>query len=169
MMTRRSGWICNFTVQAKLWEPGGFGAAQWGLDSSGNAMGHCCLSLRLQDFANLGQLYLDDLVLDGQPTVFNDWFERVANAQAPFQEPHEDEEGELEEGYSFQFWLPENYDQEFMAAGAFGQTLWIDRKRNFVVAQFSTGQAMFMTQGQSGASPREREAVMRAMSQLATP
>ena len=69
----------------------------------------------------------------------------------------------------FQFWLPENYDQEFMAAGAFGQYLWIDRKRRFVVAQFSTGQAMFMTQGQSGASPREREAVMRSMSQFATP
>ena len=34
-------------VQEKLWEPGGFGAAQWGLDASGNPMGHCCLSLRL--------------------------------------------------------------------------------------------------------------------------
>jgi hypothetical protein len=156
-------------VQEKLWEPGGFGAAKWGLDSSGNAMGHCCLSLCLQDFANLGQLYLDDLVLNGKPTVSDDWFERIANAQAPFQEPHEDAEGKLREGYSFQFWLPENYDQEFMAAGAFGQYLWIDKKRNFVVAQFSTGQAMFMTQGQSGAGPREREAVMRAMSQFATP
>ncbi len=156
-------------VQEQLWEPGGFGAARWGLDASGNPMGHCCLSLRLQDFANLGQLYLDDLVLDGQPTVSSDWFEMVANAQAPFQEPHEDEESMLREGYSFQFWLPENYDQEFIAAGAFGQYLWIDRKRNFVVAQFSTGQAMFMTQGQSGASPREREAVMRSMSQFAIP
>jgi hypothetical protein len=155
-------------VQEKLWEPGGFGAARWGLDSSGNAMGHCCLSLRLQDFANLGQLYLDGLVLDGQPTVSDEWFEWVENAQAPFQEPHENEAGELREGYSFQFWLPENYDQEFMALGAFGQYLWIDRKRSFVVAQFSTGQALFMTQGQSGVSPREREAVMRSMSQLAS-
>ncbi len=108
-------------------------------------------------------------MLDGQSTVLGGWFEMVENAQAPFQEPHEDEEGELQEGYSFQFWLPENYDQEFMAAGAFGQYLWIDKKRNFVVAQFSTGQAMIMTQGQSGASPREREAAMRSMSQFATP
>ena len=108
-------------------------------------------------------------MLDGQATVTNHWFERVANAQAAFQEPHEDEEGRLREGYSFQFWLPENYDQEFIAAGTFGQYLWIDRKRNFVVAQFSTGQAMFMTQGQSGASPREREEVMRSMSQFAKP
>jgi len=64
--------------------------------------------------------------------------------------------------------LPEDYDQEFMAAGAFGQYLWIDKKRKFVVAQFSTGQALFMTRGQSGASSRERDAVMRAMSQFAT-
>jgi len=75
----------------------------------------------------------------------------------------------LQEGYGFQFWLPKNYVQEFMASGALGQYLWIDRKRNFVVAQFSTGQAMSMTRGQSGASPRERAAVMRSMSQLATP
>ena len=90
--------------------------------------------------------------MEGEPRC---WHNRLQNS--------------LEEGYSFQFWLPEDYDQEFMAAGAFGQYLWIDKKRGFVVAQFSTGQAMFMTQGQSGASPREREAVMRSMGKFATP
>jgi CubicO group peptidase (beta-lactamase class C family) len=154
-------------VQDKLWEPGGFGAAQWGLDASGNPMGHCCLSLTLQDFANLGQLYLNDLVLRGRPTVDDGWFGMVENAQAPFQEPGADANGKTRNGYSFQFWLPLAYDQEFMAVGAFGQYLWINRKQKFVVAQFSTGQPLLFTSGQAGASPEEFTAVMRAMSQFA--
>jgi CubicO group peptidase (beta-lactamase class C family) len=157
-------------VQEKLWEPGGFGAAQWGLDHHGHAMGHCCLSVRLQDFANLGQLYLDDLVLSGRTTVNDDWIGMVENAQAPFQEPryYRDDEGDekLLEGYSFQFWLPLGYDQEFIAKGAFGQYLWTDRKNGFVVAQFSTGQSMVTTRGQAPIEPEEFEAVARAMGQL---
>jgi CubicO group peptidase (beta-lactamase class C family) len=100
--------------------------------------------------------------LNGEPTVSDDWIDRVANAQAPFQEPLVDAEGNVQEGYSFQFWLPADYDQEFMASGAFGQYLWIDKKREFVVAQFSTGQRINF-EGESGASPREKEAVMRAL------
>ena len=146
-------------VQEKLWEPFGFREAQWGLDSHGHATGHFALSLTLQDFAHLGQLYLEDLKLNGQPTVSDDWFDMVANAQAPSHEPSVDDEGKITEGYSFQFWLPADYDQEFMAAGAFGQYLWIDRKRDFVAAQFSLGGEM----GQPGISAKEKEVVMRAL------
>jgi hypothetical protein len=90
----------------------------------------------------------------------------VENAQAPFQEPRYDEVDNLLEGYSFQFWLPLNYDQEFIAKGAFGQHLWTDRKNKFVVAQFSTGQSMISTQGEAPIKPKEFEAVARAMRQL---
>ncbi|MCZ6680044.1 MAG: serine hydrolase [Candidatus Poribacteria bacterium] len=146
-------------VQEKLWEPFGFNEAQWGLDSHGHATGHFALSLTLQDFAHLGQIYLEDLKLNGQPTVSDDWFELVANAQSPSHEPSVDDEGKIAEGYSFQFWLPADYDQEFMAVGAFGQYLWIDRKRDFVAAQFSIGGE----RGQHGISSNEKEAVMRAL------
>ena len=142
-------------VQEKLWEPFGFGEAQWGLDFHGHATGHWSLALTLQDFAHLGQLYLEDLMLDGNPTVTNDWIDMVANAQAPFQEPRADNEGNVIEGYSFQFWLPLDYDEEFMASGAFKNYLWIDKKREFVVAQFSISNA--------GSSTKEKEAVFRAL------
>jgi CubicO group peptidase (beta-lactamase class C family) len=157
-------------VQEQLWEPGGFGAAQWGKDHHGNAMGHCCLSVTLQDFANLGQLYLDDLTIDGSQTVNNDWINMVEHAQAEFQEPHyemnENGEKNLAEGYSFQFWLPLDYEQEFVAKGAFGQYLWVDRKNQFVVAQFSTGQSMITLKGQAAIKPEEFAAVARAMKTL---
>jgi CubicO group peptidase (beta-lactamase class C family) len=92
----------------------------------------------------------------------------VEKAQAPFQEPRyiKNDEGEeiLEEGYSFQWWLPLDYDQEFIAKGAFGQYLWTDRKHGFVVAQFSTGQPMLGKK--IDVKEEEFEAVARAMRQL---
>ncbi len=146
-------------VQEKLWEPFGFNQAQWGLDSHGHATGHFALALTLQDFAHLGQLYLEDLKLNGEPTVSDEWFDMVEMAHTPSHEPKVIEEGNISEGYSFQFWLPGNYDQEFMALGAFDQYLWIDRKRGFAAAQFSVGGE----RGQPGISAKEIEAVMRAL------
>ena len=106
-------------AQEKLWEPGGFaGDAMWGQDASGHFLGHFALSVRLQEFAHLGQLYLDDLVLNGRPTVSDDWFDMVSKPHAAFQEPRENPAtGRISEGYTFQFWLPLNYDEEFMASG----------------------------------------------------
>jgi len=147
-------------VQEKLWEPFGFGKAQWGLDAHGHATGHWSLALTLQDFAHLGQLYLEDLMLNGKPTVRDDWIDMVANAQAHFQEPRVNDEGNIREGYSFQFWLPLDYDEEFMASGAFKHYLWIDKKREFVVAQFSISN--------DGTSTKEKDAVFRALGTFVT-
>ena len=156
-------------VQERLWERGGFGGdANWGLDGSGHAMGHCCLSLRLEDFANLGQLYVEDLILNGEQTVPTDWFSMVEKPQGDFQEPGPDEAGNMREGYSVQFWIPHDYDQEFMAAGAFGQYLWIDRRQGTVIAQFSVGEPMLFTDGQDHITPQEFAAIMRTLAKQGT-
>jgi CubicO group peptidase (beta-lactamase class C family) len=99
-------------------------------------------------------------MLNGKPTVTDDWIEMVSNAQATFAEPRVDDGGNIREGYSFQFWLPLNYDEEFMASGAFKHYLWIDKKREFVVAQFSISN--------DGASAKEKEAVFRALGTFVT-
>ena len=83
----------------------------------------------------------------------------VAMAHTPSHEPSVNDKGNVSEGYSLQFWLPANHDQEFMALGAFGQYLWIDRKRGFVAAQFSIGGE----RGQPGISAKEKETVFRAL------
>ena len=125
-------------VQNKLWTPGRFSSdAQWGVDGDGNPLGQMALSVTLQDFANFGQLYLDDLIIDGQKIVTDDWINMVANAQAPFQEPKILEDGRWRDGYSFQWWLPVGYDQEFIARGAAGQYMYVNKKDNYLVAQFS--------------------------------
>ena len=123
-------------VQEKLWSPAGFtGPANWSKHAEGDAgvnFGHCCLQVRLLDFAHLGQLYLDDLKLDGKPMTPKGWADLVTRPRAPFQEP-----GDKPRGYAMQFWVPNAYKDEAMALGAFGQILWVDRKRKVVVAQIA--------------------------------
>jgi CubicO group peptidase (beta-lactamase class C family) len=125
-------------VQEKLWSPGGFSSdAQWSVDVDGNPFGQMALSVTLQDFAHFGQIHLEDLVLDGQKVVNDDWLDMVQNAQAPFQEPRIMEDGSYRDGYSVQWWLPVGYDQEFIARGAGQQYMYVNKKGNYVVAQFS--------------------------------
>jgi CubicO group peptidase (beta-lactamase class C family) len=125
-------------VQEKLWSPGGFSSdAQWSVDGDGNPFGQMALSVTLQDFAHFGQLQLEDLVLDGRKVVKDDWLDMVQNAQAPFQEPQIMEDGSYRDGYSLQWWLPVGYDQEFIARGAGDQYMYVNKKDNYVVAQFS--------------------------------
>ena len=142
-------------VQDKLWTPGRFSSdAQWSVDGDGNPLGQMSLSVTLQDFAHFGQLYLEDLVLDGKKVVNDNWFDMVQNAQAPFQEPKIMEDGSWRDGYSFQWWLPYGYDQEFIARGAAGQYMYVNKKDNYVVAQFS---------GEGKASTKEQIAFYRAV------
>ncbi|MES2814683.1 MAG: serine hydrolase [Pseudomonadota bacterium] len=142
-------------VQDKLWTPGGFtGPATWSKHAEGADgvnFGHCCLQTRLLDFAHLGQLYLDDITVAGQSLTPDGWADLVTHPSAPFQEP-----GEGPLGYAMQFWVPNDYQDESMALGAFGQILWVDRGRGVVVAQVAA-------HGGSPPSPSEEAAVFRAI------
>ena len=85
----------------------------------------------------MGQIYLEDLIFKGESVVSKDWLNMVQNAQASFQEPWTTKNGRYVDGYSIQWWLPVNYNQEFIARGASGQYLYVNKKDNYVVAQFS--------------------------------
>lgn len=142
-------------VQEKLWNPGGFSSdAQWSVDVDGNPFGQMALSVTLQDFAHFGQIHLEDLVLQGSQIVNPDWLDMIQHAQAPFQEPHITAEGRWVDGYSLQWWLPVNYDQEFIARGAGQQYLYVNKRDNYVVAQFS---------GQGNVSRKEEIAFYRGV------
>jgi hypothetical protein len=142
-------------VQEKLWDGLGIGGdALWSQNvpgPEGVAFGHCCLAARLLDFAHLGEFYLRGGVWGGHRLVPEGWVEMVGAPNAPFQEPTDDSSG-----YGMQFWLPQGYEGEFYGAGAFGQYLWIDTRREVVVAQFAA-------QLPGDVGDRERNAALRAI------
>lgn len=151
-------------VQEELWEPFGFGGeAFWSRDASGaegHSLGQCCLSVRLQEFAQLGQIYLENGSFRGQRLFPEDWADRAGRPANDFMEPSKD--GPYPHlGYGFQFWVPLGFDDEFAAWGAFGQFLWIDRRNQVVIAQVSAEDV-------NGANTmEERLRVYRAVADLA--
>jgi CubicO group peptidase (beta-lactamase class C family) len=147
-------------VETKIWRPLGMaGDASWNQNIQGDngmAIGYCCLNARLDDYARMGQFYLQDGVWDGQRLLPEGWVTLATRPNAPFQEagpasvyPHR--------GYGLHFWFPEAHDGEYFMAGVYGQYVWVDERRNIVIARTAADTAW------SGRTA-ESIAAMRALS-----
>lgn len=110
-------------AQKKIVEPAGFaGGLFWMVDPRGGNIGGCCLSLRLSDYARMGQFVLDG----GKGAVPEGWF---AEATAPSVSFAPRAPGF---GYGYQWWT---YPQgTFGAQGIFGQGITIFPDKRVVVA-----------------------------------
>ena len=100
-------------VETRLWGPLGMtDDASWSQHVEGErgvAAGACCLNATLRDYARLGALLNRDGVWDGTRLLPAGWAETVGVWNAP------------EEG------------GEVLLRGAYGQHLWVDRRRDVVI------------------------------------
>lgn len=107
-------------AQTKIVEPAGFeGGMFWMTDPRGGNIGGCCLSLRLADYARMGQFALEG----GDGVVPNGWF---ADAGAPKVEFG----GGF--GYGYQWWTYPSAN--YGAQGIFGQAITVIPSTNTVIA-----------------------------------
>lgn len=138
-------------ARSRIVEPAGFaGSLFWMTDLSNQPIAGCCVSLRLSDYARMGQWVLEG----GQPSVPDGWF---ASAGAP----QVDLGGGY--GYGYQWWTFPGGD--FGAQGIFGQYITIMPQERVVVAVVSsnasaTGESL--TKARRGLWEAVREAVRRA-------
>jgi CubicO group peptidase (beta-lactamase class C family) len=147
------------TAQEKIWHPLGMSnSAKW-LKSEGedaSTLANAFLMPTLRNFAMLGQLYLQGGTFRGEQLLPPDWIELCTQPQRDFQRPGNTKYPN--EGYAMQFWVPEGYDGEFYAAGLNSNFLWVDRKRDVVIAQFGAAP------NRKGVKAAERHAAFRAIS-----
>ena len=124
-------------AKEKIVDPAGFaGGLFWMTDLTGRNIGGCCLSIRLSDYARLGQWVLEG----GQPSVPADWFARAGSQRV-------DLGGGM--GYGYQWWTN---PLGFGAQGIFGQYITIVPKQRLVIAVVSshpvaTGKALSEARG----------------------
>lgn len=105
----------------KIVDPAGFaGGLFWMVDPRGGSIGGCCLSLRLSDYARMGQFALEG----GAGTVPDGWFAEAAGQQVQF--------GSADFGYGYQWWTYPG--SAYGAQGIFGQGITIVPERDLVVA-----------------------------------
>lgn len=113
-------------ARIRITEPAGFaGGMFWMVDPRGGNIGGCCLSLRLADYARMGQFALEG----GKGQVPEGWFAQAGKAQVEFGP------NAPGFGYGYQWWA---YPQgNYGAQGIFGQAITLVPEKNLVVAVVS--------------------------------
>lgn len=106
-------------------------------DSTGEPMVLGGLNLITRDYARMGMLYRDGGKLNDEQIVPAQWIEDSITPDAPHLIPGKRDTSKTNFGYGYQWWLPENPDQEFLAIGIYGQYIYINRKHNVVIAKNS--------------------------------
>lgn len=95
------------------------------------------LNIRTRDFARFGKLYLDGGVAMGEQVVPKDWITDSITPDAPHLVPGTRDSSDIALGYGYQWWLPLNADQEFMAIGVYDQFIYVNQKHNMVIVKNS--------------------------------
>jgi CubicO group peptidase (beta-lactamase class C family) len=113
-------------AKTKIVDPAGFaGPMFWMSDRTGNNIGGCCISLRLADYARMGQFALEG----GQPSVPAGWFVQAGAPQVDFGDAYPLGPGY---GYGYQWWAYPGGN--YGAQGIFGQAITIVPERRLVIA-----------------------------------
>ena len=124
--------------QEKLWNKLGTEEdAFYITDTTGEPMVLGGLNMLSRDYARMGMLYRDAGLYNGEQIVPAKWIEDSITPDAPHLMPGKRETAHTNFGYGYQWWLPENPDQEFLAIGIYGQYIFIDRKTNTVIVKNS--------------------------------
>lgn len=110
-------------AKQKIVNPAGFEADMfWMSEPRGGSIGGCCLSIRLADYARMGQFALEG----GEGVVPDGWIGEAGDSKVNFERPGF--------GYGYQWWV---YDGGYGAQGIFGQSITIIPEQGLVVAVVS--------------------------------
>ncbi|WP_349511933.1 serine hydrolase domain-containing protein [Erythrobacter sp. NFXS35] len=108
-------------AKSKIVDPAGFeGDMFWMVDPRGGNIAGCCLSLRLSDYARMGQFALEG----GKGAVPAGWFAEATDSVVDF--------GDNGFGYGYQWWTYPG--GAYGAQGIFGQGITLVPERGLVVA-----------------------------------
>jgi CubicO group peptidase (beta-lactamase class C family) len=124
IVQRATGKTLTQYAQEKIVQPAGFeDDLFWMVDSAGQNVGGCCLSIRLADYARMGLFALEG----GAGQVPADWFAQAGKEQAPIGLPGF--------GYGYQWWTYPG--GAWGGQGIFGQAILIVPEKKMVIAVVS--------------------------------
>lgn len=106
-------------------------------DSTGEPMVLGGLNLISRDYLRMGKLYRDFGRLNGEQIIPAQWIEDSITPDAPHLIPGKRDNADTRWGYGYQWWIPEDADEEFLAMGIYGQYIYINRKIDVVIVKNS--------------------------------
>lgn len=116
-------------LKPRLFEPLGITQPTWNTNWQGINLGGYGLSVRTEDIARLGQLYLQKGQWQGKQLLPQDW---VATATSKQVSNGSNPQSDWDQGYGFQFWRCRH--DAFRGDGAFGQYCVVLPQQDAVVA-----------------------------------
>jgi CubicO group peptidase (beta-lactamase class C family) len=124
LVSQATGRTLSQYLTEKIWKPFGMESqASWLFSPDGIEMSGCCIQASLRDFARYGLFVLEDGTINNTSILPDGWFATATSKQADIGYPGF--------GYGYQWWT--FADGSFTARGIFGQTIFIDPKRQLVV------------------------------------
>lgn len=128
-------------LSERIWQPLGMEAdAYWNIDQAGEQgmeIGFCCINARLRDYAKLGRLYLQQGNWNGKQLLPAAWVQEATTPNAPHLEPGVSPHNYGPRGYAYQWWVPENYQREYFAAGVWGQFIYVSEPDDLIIVRTS--------------------------------
>jgi len=129
IVQKKTGQTVLDYLQPRLFEPLGIAGPVWNTNWQGISLGGYGLSVRTEDIARFGQLYLQKGKWDGKQLLPAEWVEmatsrQVSNGSNP--------QSDWEQGYGFQFWRCRH--NSYRGDGAFGQYCLVLPEQDAVLA-----------------------------------
>ncbi|MEE9433530.1 MAG: serine hydrolase domain-containing protein [Sphingorhabdus sp.] len=128
LVSEATGKTVSEYLSEKVWKS--FGMDQdgtWLLGSTDHEISGCCIQASTRDYARFGMFMLGGAVAGGNAALPEGWIAEATTKQADIGVPGK--------GYGFQWWTYD--DGSYAAQGIFGQGIFIDPKRNLVIASNS--------------------------------
>ncbi len=129
IVQRATGQTVLDYLRSRLFEPLGIERPTWGTSPQGVTLGGYGLSIRTEDIARFGQLYLQQGQWHGKQLVPSPW---VAAATARQTSNGSNPKSDWEQGYGYQFWLCRH--GAYRGDGAFGQFCIVLPEQESVIA-----------------------------------
>lgn len=134
-------------LQEKIWDPMGMEFdAKWIVDNEGFEMALGGMNVTLRDYAKLGQLFLHEGKFNGKQIVSREWVKAATTPDAPHLMPGDNGLSSHNYGYGYQWWIPQDDEGAFFAAGIYNQYIYIKPSKDLVFVKLSANHH-FKTEG----------------------
>jgi CubicO group peptidase (beta-lactamase class C family) len=129
ILQKQTGQTALEYLKPRLFEPLGIVEPTWGTSPQGVSLGGYGLSVRTEDIAKFGQLYLQGGKWNEKPVLSSDWIQMATSKQVS---NGSDPKSDWNQGYGFQFWRCRH--NCFRGDGAFGQYCIVMPEQDAVIA-----------------------------------
>ena len=109
------------------------GKAYYLTDGFGKAFVLGGLNITTRDYAKFGELFRNKGAWNGEQVIPENWVLKSTQNNAP---PPPDTKKDTF-GYGYQWWVPQDADEEFYAGGIYGQFIYVNPKQKVVIVKTS--------------------------------